>query len=209
MAFDFDIQTQRFELIRDQVAAIIFTELQNQLVRRPTETEFGAGIWLERTVPFDHTDLPAVKVYFASAAYDQDGRASSQGLANIHVEVTTNAKASADPGSAQVRTDGAGAKAALICQKLIGAIRFILKHPTYYILSFVGRPFIKGITITDIRIAEPTEQTDGFRSVAGQLILQVRYEEDNGDLEVTPAEIFGTTIKLDDTEKGFKLEKIV
>lgn len=200
MAFDFDIATQRFEIIRDQVALIIFNELQNQLTRRPLETEFGAGVWIERGIPFAHTELPAVKVYFAKSTYDEDGRVSSQGTCQINIEVTAKGRSSL--------TEEADEVAAKICQKLLGAIRFILKHPTYNRLAFTGRPYIKGITVTDIRMAEPTEQGDGFRTVAGQMILEVRYEEDNGDLTTETQLNSFTTVKISDTEKGYKLEKI-
>jgi hypothetical protein len=201
MAFEFDIPTQRFEIIRDQVALIIFDELQNQLVRRPLETEFGAGVWVERGITFDRAELPAVKVYFAKSNYDQDGRVSSQGACQINIEVTAKGRSSLTTEADEV--------AAKVCQKLLGAIRYILKHPTYNRLAFTGRPYIKGITVTDIRMAEPTEQGDGFRSVAGQLILGVRYEEDNGDLTSETQLGSFTSIKISDTDKGYKLEKIV
>lgn len=201
MAFNFSIPQQNFEMIRDRVALIIADELAAQLALRPTELEFGAGVWVERAAPFDREELPAVKVYFAASSYDDDGRVTSQGSATIHIEVTARGRSTS--------TQGAGEVAAKICQKLLGAIRYILKHPTYNRLSFTGRQFIKGITVSDIRIAEPTEQADGFRSVAGQLILQVRYEELNGDLTSTPIEEYGAQIKIDDTEKGYFIEKIL
>lgn len=200
MAFDFDIGAQNFELIRDQIAVIILDELQNQYTRRPTETEFNAGVWLERGIPFDRKELPAVKVYFAASSYDQDGRVSSQGECRIHVEVTAGAKSTID--------DNGDKLAALRVQKLIGAIRFILKHPTYNRLGFAGRPYIKGITVTDIRMSEPTEQQDGLHTIAGQLVLQVRYEENNGDLTTDSLTPISTAVKIDDTDKGYKLEKI-
>lgn len=201
MAFSFDIPTQRFEVIRDQVALIIFDELQNQLTRRPLETEFGAGVWVERGIPFDRQELPAVKVYFAKSTYDQDGRVSSQGNCQINIEVTARGRSSL--------TEEADEVAAKVCQKLLGAIRYTLKHPTYNRLAFTGRPYIKGITVTDIRMAEPTEQPDGYRIIAGQLILEVRYEEDNGDLTSETQLGSFTTVKISDTEKGYKLEKII
>ena len=200
MAFDFIITEQRFETIRDQVAAIIFTELQAQAVLRPTELEFLVGVWTERGIPFDREELPAVKVYFASSAYDDDARLSSAGTCQINVEVTAKGKST--------EAETGDVVASKTCQKLIGVIRYILKNPTYNRLAFTGRPYIKGTTVTNIRIGEPTEQQEGFRVTAGQLILSVRYEEDNGDLEALPGTLANTTVKIDSTEKGYKLEKI-
>jgi len=201
MAFDFSIPAQRFETIRDQVAAIISAEFEAQLVLRPTETEFGADVWIERGIPYDREELPAVKVYFASANYSDENRITSKGTCQINVEVTAKGVSN--------DTDYGDKLAAKTCQKLLGAIRYILKHPTYNRLALSGRPYIGGINVTDIRIAEPTEQADAFRIIAGQLVLLVRYEEQNGGLNSDTQEGTYTSIKLDETDKGIKISKII
>ena len=53
------------------------------------------------------------------------------------------------------------------------------------------------------------ENQDGIHTIAGNLILNVRYSEENGQVAPVTGEQWTTTVKLDETEKGYKIEKII
>ena len=197
MAFDFIIPEQNFERIRNEVASILALEFAAQFILT-SNALFSAGIWIERFIPFDKLELPAIKVFYVSSSYKNNTFGSSKGECKIHIEVTVNAKDSA--------SEGGDKKASINCQFLMGKIRFILSHPEYKTLGFSLPGFINGREITDMNVAEPNPNQDGLHTITSNLMLNVRYEENNGDLTSTPGLIYSSQIKIDESEKGYKLE---
>ena len=65
------IGQQKFELIRDRIAEILSTEIANQATIEGhdlwTENIF---VWLERTAPFDKSELPCINVSMSSGEFD-------------------------------------------------------------------------------------------------------------------------------------------
>jgi hypothetical protein len=198
MPIENEIPEQNFELIRDQVALIIGTELANQNIINP-DPLLTAGIWVERFIPYDKQELPAIKVYFNNSSYNQNIPINSKGECKIVVEVTVSAiNTSASKG------DIAASKN---CQKLIGKIRYILEH-TLYLKLALPNGVIAGTEVTDIAMGVPSDQ-DGLHTIAGNLILNVRYSEQNGQTTPVTGEHWSTSVKLDETERGYKIEKII
>ncbi|MCJ7802760.1 MAG: hypothetical protein MUP82_10435, partial [Candidatus Marinimicrobia bacterium] len=115
------------------------------------------------------------------------------------IEVTVNSKDSS--------TEDGDIAASKACQKLAGVIRFILMHPLYLKLDFPAG-FIAGTEITDITPGVP-QPGDAFNTYALNLILNVRYSEDNGSISSVVGEQYTTIVKLDETDKGIKIEKIL
>ena len=197
MPIDIEIPEQNFELIRNAVASILGIEFAAQFVITSNPL-FNAGIWIERFIPFDKEELPAIKVYFINSSYKNNTFGSSKGECKIHVEVTVNAKDSSSAGGDKT--------ASLNCQFLMGKIRYILSNPLYRTLGFSVPGFIAGREITDMNVSVPDKNQDGLHTIAGNLILNVRYEENNGDLKSVLGAIYSSQIKIDETEKGYKLE---
>ncbi len=197
MPIDLDIPEQNFELIRDAVASILTVELANQFARTANPL-FEAGVWLERFIPFDKEELPAIKVFYVSSSYKNNTFGNSKGECKIHIEVTTNAKDSASESGDKTASKN--------CQFLMGKIRYILSNPLYLRLGFSVPGFIEGREITDMNVSLPNNSQDGLHTIVGNLILNVRYEENNGDLTSTPGLIYSSQIKIDESDKGYKLE---
>ncbi len=87
------IPTQKFEILGSKVATIILTEFANQLILVPTNPIFAINkIWLERFIPFDKTELPAINVFFTNSNYTDNDTHNSLGDSKINIEVITNAK---------------------------------------------------------------------------------------------------------------------
>jgi len=157
------------------------------------------GVWLERFVAFDQSELPAIRVYFDNSAYDRKNPSASKCESKFSVELTVNAM-----DSLNSRGDEG---ASINCQKILGIIRHILSHPLYLNLDFAPG-IIEGTTVTDLRIGTPSGE-DGLYTISGVISFSVRHIELNGSLSGIPGEIYGSVIKISETELGYKLEKIV
>ena len=55
------IPVQNFELIRDRIALILATEVNNQFVLSGNE-DINCDVWLERSTPFDKIENPTINV---------------------------------------------------------------------------------------------------------------------------------------------------
>lgn len=55
------IPVQNFELIRDRIALILATEINNQFVLSGNE-DINCYVWLERSTPFDKIENPIINV---------------------------------------------------------------------------------------------------------------------------------------------------
>ena len=82
------IPTQRFETIRDAIGGIIAVELAGQK-SITGEIIFNAGVFVERFIPFDNTELPSVNIYFESVNFSNNDHTSQTGDINYIIDVTT------------------------------------------------------------------------------------------------------------------------
>lgn len=192
-----EIQPQRFELIRDKIAEILAIELTEQNTITGNDL-YLADIWLERFIPFDKTELPAIDIFFQNADYDENTPVASKGANSYIIEVITAAK----------HTDILdGDKAAnMQTQRLLGVIRTILQHPVYYKLDFTQN-FIYQTQVESLRMSEPRKEQDGTHTTTGQLLFTVNAEEYNKEMATSTGDRITTNRSLlSETEKGFKIE---
>jgi hypothetical protein len=196
MAFNFEIAQQKFEVVRDRIALIIANEFANQF-QQFNEELMSCVIWLERFIPFDVSELPAVNINFQSLELIQRNPGKSVCDGTYTVDVYCKGSSS--------DADSGDVLASLACEKLIGKARFILENPTYLRLGFDSNPsFISGTQVDRIIVAKPQENDGNFICMA-QLSLKVKIEEDNGVVNPLPAETYTTQIVLDTTTKGIRL----
>ncbi len=192
-----EITEQRFELIRNRIAQILTDELNGQFVITSNPL-FTAKVWLERFIPFDKTELPAINVTFFNSNYDNQTPIASIGTNVYNIQVVTFAK--------DTDTERGDVLAIKKCEKLCGVIRYILENPNYLELEFNNPRFVSNVKIRGINISDPASNQDGFHSVSGQVICEVTAEELNGELTALEAERYTTMMKMDETEKGIFLE---
>lgn len=193
------IQPQRFELIRDQIAAIIADEMQNQATLASDAT-LAPDVWIERFIPFDKSELPAIDIFFQNANYNENTPVTAKGENNYQIEVITAAKSTID--------DDGDTLASRYCERLIGIIRTILSHPEYYKLDFAEN-FIYNTRISSIRMSEPRREQDGTHTTTGLLTFTVIAEEYNKETSPSTGDRITTNkALLNETEKGFKIELI-
>ena len=186
------IPTQAFELIRNRIAEILVDELPSQATFAG-DPKLNATVYVERSVMFDLTEMPAVNVSVSRTAYSEQTQRNTDGEHTFTIDVHTSAKS-----TSTVRGDSL---AAFRLQKLIGVCRGILEDSRYKTLGFAP-PFIESRKVTSIEYAQPTDG-DGTSSVQGRITFVVRAPDRNG--VVTPELIAGydTQVKLGLTEKGY------
>lgn len=191
------IPLQSFELVRNQLGAILIDEIHNQSVLNGNNADIDAKVWLERIVPFDKTEMPAVNIMLSNGTYDEFNIKQDDGTYIINIDVYTSGKSTA-------ANDG-DKLAMLKLQRLIGIIRAIIQDPKYYTLGF-NLPFVMKRKIESIQISEPTLQDDALHSVMGRLSLSVKVPETTfipGAPLIAGNE---TKVKLYLTDKGYQYQ---
>ena len=186
------IPAQFFEVIRNRIAEILVDELDQQVLLT-YDTDLEAKVYLERFVPFDNSELPAINVSFSAGDYNNQTARDVDGTYSYFIDVFTQAKTT---------DDDRGDKLAIFkLHKLLGVCRAIIQNPIYKTLGFEP-PFIMSRQISRIFIAEPKEG-DTLSVVMGRLILTIVAPEDTQLLTAKLIKGFDTQVKLFLTDKGY------
>jgi hypothetical protein len=187
------ISPQAFEVVRDRIAEILADELHNQSVLAGDD-EIDANVFVERFIPFDKTDMPAVNVMLARGTIDGQSAIQSDGTYLFNIDAYTKA-----PSSDVQMGDSI---AIVRLHKLIGLCRAILENPRYKTLGFQP-PFIMNRRAVEISIADPdSKANDGMCSAMGRLVFSVKVPE-SCELIVPPLIAgYNTQVKLELTDKG-------
>jgi len=194
MAFNFQIPIQNFEIIRDRIALIVATELENQY---NLFGGFNPSVWIERFIPFDISELPAVNIVFESMALvnKNPSKCLYEGKFNIQVSVS----------SGDLYNQSGDVLSSIDCQKLTGQIRYILENPNNLRLQFPSNPsIVQGNEISEIQISKP-EEKDGNYTTVSQLGLKIKFEENNGVVVPIVGESYVTQMTIETTNKGLRL----
>lgn len=161
------------------------------------EPDIDAEVFVERTKPYNHTELPAVNVSLDAGSYsNKDQRGGSTGTYNFNVDVYTCSKTTDD--------ETGDVLSAIKCQRLMGLCRAIIEDPQYKTLGFVA-PFIMSVFVSEIKLAQP-EKDDAMNAMMGRVVVQVMVKE--APVLIVPPLIAGydTTIKIDNTSEGYFIQ---
>jgi hypothetical protein len=161
------IPVQTFEMVRDQVAAILAVELANQLQYDST-LPIPSKVYIERFIPFDaNTEMPAVNVNFWKVEFKNKTVVKSEGDMYLNIDIYN---ASNTIGG--VRGDQL---ASVALQRLAGICRGIVQNPEYYTLNLpglVGRTGIEGIYVTNKSVIPDALNETVCRIVMKVLVYQ-------------------------------------
>lgn len=186
------IPTQGYELVRDQVGAVLFLELQNQFGNY-SDDDLDCPVSIERSSPIDLTELSTINVSFAQDEFDGKNQGYVNGTATYNVDVYTNAK------TTQLR---AGEEiASLRAQKIVGVCRAILENSIYRTLGFQA-PFILRTKVAKIQMAE-TGKEDARGTAMARLTFEVVMSETTPFKTPVLIDENWTTVKLELTNKGY------
>jgi len=206
-----------FEIVRDAVASILYTELNEQLalaVAAPDpiyeallrsffdqqkDATDELNLFVERFVRFDITELNNINLYWDRSLLGKGTQITNQeSNTRIIIDVNVHHKGTED--------DRGDKKASLVLQKMIGVIRSIIMHGNYVTLGF-ARPFIERRWIEDLNNYRPQENENRVNIdniITGNLALSVEFKEKN--LGVAVEELEENYSKIDADTGKFKIE---
>lgn len=189
---DIAIGLNAFEIIRRRLGEILADELpeQSTLNRLP---ELNATVFVERSVPFNAVEFPAVNVKLADGEYVMDTLYNQNADYTYHVDVHASAPSS---------TDGRGDLIAMEkAHRLAGVIRSIIMHPKYYSLGF-EQGFIAHRSVRRIQ-SIPDEAKDSDSVAICRLEVAVKTDEYT-ELQVPPLIAgYDTEIVIADSDVGY------
>jgi hypothetical protein len=190
------IPRRGFELIRDRLCWILAVEFANQLVLTGDYDLQLDKIYMERMVPFDHTELPALNVGVERGDYSGQHQGHADGVARFFVECNTKGESDIESGQ---RGDTASK---IWVQKLLGVAWAIIENPVYKTLGFAKGELISHRHCESFVFAEPTRQ-DAENVTMCRLAVVVKYAETTELLDAAPIGALDTRVFLHESEKGY------
>lgn len=184
-----------FELVRDRIGEILAVELPKQLLLTGSYY-INATVWVERFIPFDKTEFPAINVMLADGKYDNQDVRQADGTYNFYIDCYQSAASGPTPDK---RGD---VEAMRRLHRILATVRAIIQSPKYLTLAF-AEPKIMRRQIETLTIANP-DASDGLSSVQGRLVLNVRVPEYSELMTAVDIVSWHTSVKLELTDKGYK-----
>ena len=187
------IPKQAFEVVGEQIGAILVTELTNQkTVQGLTEP---MEVYHERTTPYDKSEGVMVNVLLDNSTYEGHNPSSSNGPVRFNVDVYGTAKSKQDE-----RGDTLSQK---LVQKYVGMIRYILSHTKHKTL-LLPQTTIGGTYVTGFQVYDLENVQDGAYVRMMRLNFEAKVVESQELWGSTPLIGNDTQVKLEETDKGFK-----
>jgi hypothetical protein len=187
------ILPQKFEAVRDAIAAILATELANQYAIDNTYPNI-TKIWVERCIMFQSDEVPTVNVNIDRGDYLNKTQVDVQGTYLFNVDVYTQSDSTADISGDQASM--------LLMSKILGMCRYILSAPPYNKLGFTDNT-VRNTMVNWIRVVEKAAIQDALSNVVGRLQFSVSVNEYVNGGQGVPLNIYTSVSKLGSTEKGF------
>lgn len=188
------IPRQGFEIIRDRICEILVDEFAGQFILSGDADLESMKVYMERMIPFDHTELPALNVGIERGDYQSYHQGQSEAVYRFFIEANTFGETDDD-----FRGD---TLAKVTVHKIIGIARAILENPVYKTLGFQAGQLISHRHIESFVFAESTRQ-DAENVTMARMILVVKCVETTELIEADLISNWNTTVKLYDTNKGY------
>jgi hypothetical protein len=193
---NYKIEQQNYEVIRNQIAAILTLELDRQVaVFYNTECE-GISVYIERGAPVDKTETVFVNVSLPRGDFNNKHAGYTDGVYSFYVDVYTNAKATGD--------NSADTISSFRNQRVIGILRAILEDPQYKTFGFTpGNCANLGCSQMEYGEIKKGEM-DATATIVGRLIVSAKAGEASQLLTGEPLLFSITQLKLGISNKGYK-----
>lgn len=184
-----------FELVRDRIASILLDELETQfLLTYDTDLEAIDKVWIERIIPYDKEELPAINVSLSKGDYDNKSRDGIRSAYVFNIDFFANSK--------KVGIEPGDKLANLKIQKLMRFSRSILENAIYETLAF-NKPFIERVYVSSILIAQPNPKEDALTSAMSRIIFNVVLTETTSPVSARVLGNYYTSVKLAESDLGF------
>lgn len=192
---DHIIQMQRFEMVIDQLGAILLDELSNQKLLNNYNEIFE--IFKERQEPIDKSEDIVINLSINNIDYANQNSFNRDGIHNINIDVYVNGY--------ETNEVTANDFTRFKLHKTIGLIRYIIEHDAYYNLNFTEE-VIMSRYINSANFFENTNNQDGSFNRMARLELVLRFSEKYQDNQLNPLLGNDTRVKTKLTNNGFKYE---
>lgn len=203
MALELIDKQDNFEVIRDQIAAILVTEVANQMLLATTPADYKLRIYSERSNPWETylntvTDSsPLVNIWFDNINFMQDKSNIMErqaGRATYNVDCYGYAASEDISGGGHIAADE---KAALEVQRAIRLTRNILMAAENTYLQ--ARGLVWQRWIRDITVFQPPSITGNQvqRVQGGRIKLEVLFNEFSPQYTPEELELLTVTVQRD------------
>ena len=192
------IQPRSWILVRDRIGQILKDELANQAAITYNDY-INCDVYVERWSPVNLNeciDTSVVIVGIESIKPENSTWIDRDDVVQYSI-VTTTAMA-ASP------TNGGDVNAMMRNQEITGIIDGILTHPEYITLAF-PKPFIIRSKVVDIKFGMQNRQ-ESAGMVSSVVTLEVSFDQSEPESTTTPLSESLTSVKINDTENGYKYE---
>lgn len=188
------IPRQGFEIVLEKIAVILFEELTRQKSLQTLGDDFG--VYIERQTAYDKSEGIVISVGMDGADYARKNQFDVQGNTTYFIDLYTT-------GDETLVTTGDD-NSRFLTLKWLGMIRSILSSTKYKTLGYPAG-LIGGTMVEKIQNQLSYGNGDANFIKFARITFSVRIQE-NQEMW-TSIELQGndTTIKINETEKGFKL----
>jgi hypothetical protein len=160
------------------------------------ENGINITVFLERTCPIDKQELPVINIVYADTQFsDLSTPFTCPGDNKYLIECYVN--------SASDSSSDGDKKAAIKLARIMGMVRAILMDKRYLYIDFSGR-FIQARSIKSITRTQPRIANDVMNTISGTIEAHYTAEEVTELEEGMPEAFLDTTVKLFNTDKGYK-----
>lgn len=190
------IGLRSFELVRDQIGAILYDELPNQATLNG-DTRLNSEVFVERFRPVADEEVKKksiIVVELSQGDYNMKTITSQDGMYIFNIDCY-------EFGFSTSTTRG-DKTASVKLQRLLGVVQGILSHPKYSTLGFQS-PFIEHTEVSGFKIGDPTGKKDAASMVLGRIEFKVRVPDKLNGSAPVPIDGYTTQALLGETALGY------
>lgn len=186
---------QGFEVIKEQIGAILTTELENQ--KQLQGFNLPINVFLDRQNPFDNSENLMFNVGLRSYQKENKSQFNAHVTATYSIDVFVSTRQNNVNRGDLISTN--------IRDRYIGLVDAILSS-TLYVKLLYETPMLMGTMVTNVQTYEPQNDMDAKFVSMSRLTFEVRYSEDYVTWNGLPFSSMFTDVRLDLTENGYKYE---
>jgi hypothetical protein len=191
----YQVPPANFETIRDQIGSLLKLELDNQAALG-VNPNLTAEVYVERFSPVDKSEGNVIVVNVQGCKFNNQTPVSQSNETVYNVDIFTNAHETASVEGHK----GSSVK----LERLAGLIRHILQSPHYDRLG-LANGIIEHREVSQIRFGPVNDEQDSVFTRMARVDVMVRMNENQNGIDPVVAAGYDTIIKIELTEKGYKL----
>jgi hypothetical protein len=203
---NFKINPANFETVRDQIAAILKIELDNQSIQWQTGSgtthdpyvpnlDLTGSVWTERFTPVDRVEGNVINVSILNINLDNQTPISQKNTVSYAIDVYTNAVET----SAQDGCYISGQK----LHRLTGLIRSIIQSPVYDRLG-MSNGIVERRSVSGVIFGHKEDNHDTINTRMDRITLKVEIHEETSGIVPTELSTMLTKVKIEQTNKGYQ-----